>query len=47
MMLDPDRPYHLGSSTNRELVTVIEAISGGGLVIPPIVILPGKVHQEH
>jgi hypothetical protein len=47
LTLDPDRPCHLGSSTNRELVTVIEAVSGDGIVIPPMVILPGKVHQEH
>jgi hypothetical protein len=47
LTLHAERPCHLGSSTNRELVTVIEAISSGGSIIPPMVILPGKVHQEH
>jgi hypothetical protein len=47
LMLDPDRPCHLGSSTNRELVTVIEAVRCGGQVIQPMVILLGKVYQEH
>ncbi len=44
---DLKRPSYLGSSTNCELITVIEAVSGGGQVIPPMAILPGKVHQAH
>ena len=37
---------YIGSVSNRELVTVVEAISGGGKAIPPMVILQGKIHQE-
>jgi hypothetical protein len=44
---DASRPSYLGSSSSRELVTVIKAVGGCGRVIPPMVILPGKVHQEH
>ena len=44
---DPCWKLYLGSSTNHELVTVVEAISAGGRTIPPIVILPGKCQQEH
>ncbi len=40
-------PSYIGSTTNQELVTVIESVSAGGRVIQPMVILPGKVHQEH
>jgi hypothetical protein len=44
---DATRPSYLDSSTNRKLVTVIEAVSGGERVILPMDILPGKIHQEH
>ena len=27
--------FYIGSASNHELVTVVEAISGGGKVIPP------------
>ena len=37
---------YIGSVSNHELVTVVEAISGGGKVIPPQIILSGKIHQE-
>ena len=40
------RPLTLGSSSNRESVTVIEAISGDGGVLPPMIILPGALHME-
>lgn len=43
---DPNRQAYLGSSTNRELVTVGETISGDGFVLPPIIIVPGIIHQE-
>ena len=44
--LDPQHPYYLGSSTSRELVTCCQVISGDGYVLPPMVILPGVLHQE-
>ena len=37
---------YIGSVSNHELVTVVEAISGGGKVIPSQIILSGKIHQE-
>ncbi len=36
-----------GCSTNRELVTVLIVINGGGTVILPMAMLPGKVYEEH
>ena len=44
--LDPSRQAYLGSSTNRELVTSCEVISGDGVVLPPMIILPGTLHME-
>ena len=44
--MDPNRQAYLGSSTNRELVTSCEAISGDGYVLPPMLILPGTLHLE-
>ena len=41
-----DRPLSLGSNTNRETFTVVEAISGDGYVLPPMVIVSGVLHQE-
>ena len=43
---DPTRQAYLGSSTNRELVSVCETISGDGVVLPPMIIVPGIIHQE-
>jgi hypothetical protein len=43
---DPNREAYLGSSTNRDLVTVCETISGDGCFLPPMVIIPGVIHQE-
>ncbi len=43
---DVEQPSYLGSSTNREFVPVNEAVSSSGSVITPMIILPGKVHQE-
>jgi DDE superfamily endonuclease len=37
---------YLASDNNRELVTSIEAISAGGIVIEEMLILPGKIHME-
>jgi len=44
---DPTRQAYLGSSTNREMVTVCETISADGHVLPPMIIIPGIIHQEH
>jgi len=44
---DPTRQAYLGSSTNRELVTVCETISADGHVLPPMIIISGIIHQEH
>ena len=43
---DPNRQAYLGSSTNRELVSVCETISGDGVALPPMIIIPGVIHQE-
>ena len=43
---DRQSQLSLGSNTNRETVTVIEAISGDGYVLPPMVIVSGVLHQE-
>ena len=37
---------YIRSASNCDLVTVIEAISGGGKAIPPMIILQGKIYQE-
>ena len=42
---DPNRQSYLGSSTNRELVTVCETISGDGADLRPMIIVPGIIHQ--
>jgi len=44
---DPTCPVYLGSMTNRELVTVCETIRGDGAVLPPMIIVPGVIHQQH
>ena len=41
-----NRSLSPGSNTNRETVTVVEAISGDGFVLPPMVIVSGIIHQE-
>ncbi len=43
---DPNRQAYLGSSSNRELVTAVKCMSADGAVLPPMVILPGKLDQE-
>ena len=42
---DPYSRCFLGSSTNRELVTVCETISCDGIHLPPMIIIPGVIHQ--
>jgi len=44
---DPNRQAYLGSSTSRELTTVCETISADGHVLPPMIIVPGIIHQEY
>ena len=43
---DPNRQAYLVSSTNRELVSVCETISADGAALPPMIIVPGVIHQE-
>jgi len=40
---DPTRQAYLGSSRNRELVTVCETISADGHVLPPMIIISGVI----
>ena len=42
---DPKRQSYLGTCTNRELVTVCETIGGDGSDLPPMIIVPGVIHQ--
>lgn len=44
--LDPKKRHYLPSDTERKSVTIIEAISAGGEVAPPFIILPGAIHQS-
>jgi len=44
--LDPKQQSYLASTSNRQLVTVCETISGDGTALPPMLILPGILHQE-
>ncbi|KFY68309.1 hypothetical protein V496_01174, partial [Pseudogymnoascus sp. VKM F-4515 (FW-2607)] len=37
---------YTASPKNRTSITIIEAISAGGVTIPPLLIVPGKVHME-
>jgi len=46
LTLDPERQSYLPSTTNRELITCCEVISGNRHVLPPMVILPGVLHLE-
>ena len=41
-----DVQHTVGNRTNRKSITIVEAISGGGRTIPPMVILPGTDLQE-
>ena len=43
---DPSHQAYLGSSTNHELVSICETISGDGVALPPMVIIPCVIHQE-
>ena len=43
---DPSREMCLGSCTNRDFVTICEAISGDGTVLPPMAILSGVLHKR-
>ena len=43
--LESERPLSLASSSTRELVTLIETVSGDGLVLPPMLIAAGKLHM--
>ena len=40
------RSIYFASSSNRELVTVMETVSGDGCVLPPFIIVPGSLHME-
>lgn len=44
---DPSREAYISNSTDRELITLVETISGDGGVLAPIIILNRKQHQEH
>ena len=43
---DASKPLYSGSSTNCELITMIESIRAGGKTIPLMVVLKGKQLQE-
>ena len=43
---EPSRPCFLGSTTNKKLVSVCETITSDGAVRPPMIIVPGFIHQE-
>jgi len=38
------RSGKVASDTNRELITVVETITGDGIVLPPFVIYKGTAH---
>ena len=44
--MDIRRPHHSPSDTNRDYATSIEAISGDGVVVEPILIMKGVSHLE-
>ncbi len=44
---DAERPAYLASTISHESITVIEAVSAGGNVKLLMVIIKGKVHQQH
>lgn len=41
---DRDKKRYTGSNTNREHVTVVEAINPAGSFIPPFIVMPGRCH---
>ena len=43
---EPERPPSIRSSSNRELITLVECVSGDSLVLPPMLIAPGTLHME-
>ncbi|PWW71861.1 DDE-domain-containing protein, partial [Tuber magnatum] len=43
---DPNCQAYLGSSTNQELVSVYETISGDGYVLPLMIIVSGAIPQK-
>jgi len=43
---EPERPPSIGSSSNRELITLVECVSGDTLVFPPMLIAPGTLHMK-
>ncbi len=43
---DSKRQSYLPSSSNRKSITVVEAISGDGTVLPPFIIMSGVLQQE-
>lgn len=43
---DPKRPSYLASSSNRETLTCVEAISGDGGVLPPMIILEASSFEK-
>jgi hypothetical protein len=44
--LDPYRQSYIASSSRREGVTSCGVISGDGVVLPPMLLMPGILHQE-
>jgi hypothetical protein len=44
--MDFEKKQSSGSNTNRDYVTSIEAISGDGYVIPPLLIAQGSIYLE-
>ena len=44
--LNPDKPLLLTDPDNREYITSVESISGGGKTIPPMLILCGILILE-
>jgi len=43
---EPTKKSYLATSTDRLLTSVCETISGDGVALPPIVIIPGIIHKE-
>ncbi len=44
---DHSRQAYLASSSNREMMTCVETISGDGAVLPPMFIFSAAQHMEH
>ena len=43
---ETSRESYFASQSERELVTAVETIGVRGIVLPPLLILPGKIHQS-